>query len=155
MTLACGANVMATVVQGVMHGNLPWIPIICGMMLAASIELVGIGSLPFAIGLYLPIDLSTPIMAGGLMAMLLRKTESNEPTYKHKQENGILFGSGLVAGDAMVGVGIAGLVAAFAGYRSFYEAHEGTALAGEPGPLLSIICFAVLMLIYWYRVKKS
>lgn len=153
--LAPQANVMATVVQGVMHGNLPWIPIICGMMLAASIELVGIGSLPFAIGLYLPIDLSTPIMAGGLIALLLRKSERDEITYKRKQENGILFGSGLVAGDAIVGVGIAGLVAAFAGYRSFYEAHEGKALIGEIGPLLSIICFAALVAIYWYRIKKS
>lgn len=153
--LAPQANVMATVVQGVMHGNLPWIPIICGAMLAASIELVGISSLPFAIGLYLPLDLSSPIMAGGLLALILRKNIRNENDYKRKQENGILFGSGLVAGDAIIGVGIAGLVAGFVGYRGFYEAHETLAITGAIGPWLSLAGFLALILFYWYRIKKS
>ncbi|MCP4583204.1 MAG: oligopeptide transporter, OPT family [candidate division Zixibacteria bacterium] len=153
--LAPQANVMATVVQGVMQGDLPWIPIICGAMIAASIELVGISSLPFAIGLYLPIDLSTPIMAGGLLALFLRKNVQDKNDYKRKQENGILFGSGLVAGDALIGVGIAGLVAGITSYRAFYEAHEGLSLSGNFGPWLSIICFSALILFYWWRVKRS
>ncbi len=153
--LAPQANVMATVVQGVMHGNLPWIPIISGIMLAASIELVGISSLPFAIGLYLPIALSTPIMAGGILALIIRKKFKEEKSYKHKHENGILLGSGLVAGDALVGVLIAGLVASFVKYRKFYEAHEGVALIGTFGPWLSIICFGALILFFWWRVKRS
>jgi putative OPT family oligopeptide transporter len=153
--LAPQANVMAAVVQGVMHGNLPWIPIICGAMLAASIELVGIGSLPFAIGLYLPLDLSSPIMAGGILAWVLKNNIKDEDKYKHKQENGILFGSGLVAGDAIIGVTIAGLVAGIASYRDFYEAHEISSITGTFGPWLSIICFTGLTLFYWYRIKKS
>ena len=153
--LAPQANVMATVVQGVMQGSLPWIPIICGAMLAASIEMVGISSLPFAIGLYLPLDLSSPIMAGGLLALFLRKNVKDEAQYKHKQENGILFGSGLVAGDAIIGVAIAGLVAGFSNYRHFYEAHEELSLTGTFGPWLSLICFTVLMIIYWYRIRKA
>jgi len=153
--LAPQANVMATVVQGVMHGNLPWLPIICGAMIALSVELVGISSLPFAIGLYLPIDLSTPIMAGGLLALLLRKNVKDGTLYKRKQENGILFGSGLVAGDALIGVTIAGLVAGLTSYRHFYESHEGLALSGNFGPWLSLICFVALTLFYWWRIKKS
>ncbi|MFQ5454152.1 MAG: OPT family oligopeptide transporter, partial [Candidatus Zixiibacteriota bacterium] len=55
--LAPQANVMATVVQGVMNSNLPWLPIIVGGMIALAVELLGISSLPFAIGLYLPLSL--------------------------------------------------------------------------------------------------
>lgn len=153
--LAPQANVMATVVQGVMYGNLPWIPIISGVMLAAAIELVGISSLPFAIGLYLPIYLSTPIMAGGILAFIIRKKFKEEKTYKHKYENGILFGSGLVAGDALVGVCIAGLVASFLKYRHFYESHEKIAIIGTFGPWLSLICFGALVFFFWWRVKRS
>ena len=145
---------MAAVVQGVMQGNLPWIPVISGIMLAASIELLGISSLPFAIGLYLPFDLSSPIMLGGVLALIIQKRYKDD-SFKHKNESGIMFASGLVAGDALTGVLVAGLVAAFAGYRSFYEAHENVGLAGAHGPWLSLFCFALLMIFFWRRIRKS
>jgi len=72
--LAPQANIMATVVQGVMSFDLPWLPIIVGGVLALVIELLGVPSLPVAIGLYLPLSLSTPIMVGGLVALLIKKT---------------------------------------------------------------------------------
>jgi putative OPT family oligopeptide transporter len=139
--LAPQANVMSVIVQGVMTGNLPWIPIIVGCMLAAAIELVGISSLPFAIGLYLPLDLSTPIMAGGLTALIVRKM-SKEDVAKRREERGILFGSGLVAGDALLGVIIAGIIAFSSSYRDFYEGHEELSLTGAWGPWVSLVAFA-------------
>jgi putative OPT family oligopeptide transporter len=152
--LAPQANVMAAVVQGVMTGNLPWIPIIVGIMLAAAIELVGISSLPFAIGLYLPLSLSTPIMAGGVLSAIVRKT-SSDAVFKKREEKGILFGSGLVAGDALIGVLVAGVIAAWTGYRSFYESHEAVALAGSFGPWLSLIAFVGLWLFFWRMTKAN
>lgn len=153
--LAPQANVMAAVVQGVMHGDLPWIPIITGIMLAASIEIIGIGSLPFAIGLYLPIDLSTPIMAGGILANLIRRVYGDDDVHKAKHEGGVLFASGLVAGDALIGVATAGLVAAFSGYRIFYETHEQFGVAGEAGPWISVVCFVLLTAYFAHRIRKS
>ncbi|MCK5582383.1 MAG: OPT/YSL family transporter, partial [Elusimicrobiales bacterium] len=96
-----------------------WTLIIFGMMIAAVVELMGIGSLPFAIGLYLPVSLSTPIMVGGLVSLAVSKMSSNknqttEEKHKAKQETkdrGILVASGLVAGDALMGIFIAILAA--------------------------------------------
>ena len=146
--LAPQANEMATIVKGVMTGGIPWLYIVVGIMLASAIELVGISSLPFAIGLYLPLELSTPIMTGGLIALFVRKIAREQDASK-RQERGILFGSGLVAGDALIGVLIAFLVAFYAKYRAFYELHEETALSGSIAPWLALLGFAVLGIFLW------
>jgi putative OPT family oligopeptide transporter len=146
--LAPQANVMATIVQGVMTGGIPWIYIMAGVMLALAVELLGVSSLPFAIGLYLPLDLSTPIMAGGLIALLVQKT-SRENLFKMREENGILFSSGLVAGDALVGVLIAFLIALIPSYATFYESHEALSLSGSFGPWLALICFGIVVFLLW------
>lgn len=155
--LAPQANVMATVVQGVMNADLPWAPILVGAMIAASVELLGIQSLPFAIGLYLPLSLSSPIMAGGLVAMIIRKLSKNENDYKERQERGILFSSGLVAGDAMIGVIVAFMIGTWASYgepgTGYHDAHAGmwTSLTGSFGPFLSLIMFGLLALFLGYK----
>jgi len=156
--LAPQANVMAEIVRGVMTSGIPWLPIIVGAVLAASIELVGVGSLPFAIGMYLPLGLSTPIMAGGLIAILVKKVSKKE-VFGQRHERGILFGSGLVAGDALVGVAGAGLIAGIASYKEFYDSHDGlwASLTSGFGPYLSLLCFATLILIFYLitRVKSK
>jgi putative OPT family oligopeptide transporter len=149
--LAPQANVMATIVKGVMTGGIPWVYIMVGMMLAFTVELLGIGSLPFAIGLYLPLDLSTPIMVGGLISLVVRKT-SKEHEHKDREENGILFGSGLVAGDALVGLFIAFVIAGVSSYEKFYTANEA-GMAGSFGPWLALICFAVITLLLWNATR--
>ena len=140
--LAPQANVMAAIVQGIMTGNLPWIYVIVGAMIALTVELLGISSLPFSIGLYLPLDLSTPIMAGGLISLIVRKLSPSEEIAKKRDEEGVLFGSGLIAGDALIGVLIAFGIALWSGYRAFYEAHETAPLAGTYAPWLSLVAFA-------------
>lgn len=147
--LAPQANVMATVVQGVMNQNLPWEPILVGSMIALAVELLGISSLPFAIGLYLPLSLSTPIMTGGLVAMFIKKMSSSEEDHKKKQERGILFSSGLVAGDAIIGLIVAFMIGTWASYANFYDGHEGMmmTLSGSFGPWLSLIMFVLLALV--------
>jgi len=152
--LAPQANVMATVVSGIMNGNLPWAPIIVGAFLALSVELLGIGALPFAIGLYLPLNLSTPIMLGGIVAWIIGKKVSPEKAEARNMQ-GVLFSSGLVAGDALMGVVVAFLIGIFGGsYAPFYDAHDGlfASLTGSFGPWLSIILFALLAILL-YRVS--
>ncbi|MFP4499007.1 MAG: OPT family oligopeptide transporter, partial [Vulcanimicrobiota bacterium] len=67
------ANLMAILIRGIMEGNLPWILILTGGFIALCVELLGAPSLPFAVGLYLPLELSTPIMVGGLLSWLTGK----------------------------------------------------------------------------------
>ncbi len=158
--LAPQANVMATVVRGVMNANLPWLPIIVGGMVALAVELLGVSSLPFAIGLYLPLSLSTPIMTGGLVALLIKKWSRRED-HKKKNENGVLFASGLVAGDALIGVVVAFMIGSWGAYETFYDRHEGmmNTLAGSYGPWLSLLCFfglaAVLAHLAWRGFGKK
>ncbi|MEW5994494.1 MAG: oligopeptide transporter, OPT family [Candidatus Zixiibacteriota bacterium] len=152
--LAPQANVMATVVQGVMNQNLPWAPILVGAMIAFAVELLGISSLPFAIGLYLPLSLSTPIMAGGVVALIIRKiAHGNE--YKVKNEQGILFASGLVAGDALIGVAVAFLML-WPKYADFADSHEGmlSTVTGSAGPWISLVMFALLAIVLWGRANS-
>jgi hypothetical protein len=154
---------MAAVVQGIMHGDLPWEFIFGGCMIAAAVELLGISSLPFAIGLYLPLSLSTPIMTGGLIAMLVKKTSPKE-IFKIREQRGILFGSGLVAGDAIIGVTIAFLFAGAAKigfldkYREFSEHYETISLIGPTaGTIVALVAFAFLVTMFWLftRVRNS
>jgi putative OPT family oligopeptide transporter len=158
--LAPQANVMATVVQGVMNANIPWSPILVGGMIAVAIELLGIQSLPFAIGLYLPLSLSTPIMAGGIVALLIRKSTKDGLLHKARHQMGILFGSGLVAGDALIGVGTAFLIVGSdrfgsGDYRHFFESHKGMmdSLTGLAGPYLSLAAFAGLAILFYFVAR--
>ncbi len=97
------ANIMRMLVDGVLDGNLPWTLIIIGGAMAMIVELVGLPSLPFAVGFYLPMALSMPIMAGGLVRGVVerqvrRKTGDDDP--------GILTASGLVAGNGLMGIAL-------------------------------------------------
>ena len=93
-------TMMALVAQGVMQGNVPATLMIVGALLGLFVKMIGLPILPFAIGLYLPLSLSTPVMLGGLVSMWVKK-KKDEPETKRR---GILAASGLVAGDACTGV---------------------------------------------------
>ena len=153
--LAPQANVMATVVQGVMNANIPWQPILVGAMIALAVELLGIQSLPFAIGLYLPLSLSTPIMAGGILTLLVKKSTSIKALKESRYQMGILFGSGLVAGDALVAVITAFLISSWGAYRGFFDGHEGmmNSLTGSFGPWVALIAFALLGILFYYIAR--
>ncbi len=99
------ATIMMLVVQGIMNANLPWGLVFVGAASAVVVELMGIGSLSFAIGLYLPIHTSVPIMIGGLIKAIVDKVTNRTKT--EETDNGILYASGLIAGDALMGVIIA------------------------------------------------
>ncbi|AEM77736.1 OPT family oligopeptide transporter [Thermoanaerobacter wiegelii] len=90
--------VIAVLVKGVFAGNLPWGLLLIGAAIGIIVELMGIASLPFAIGLYLPVHLSVPIFIGGFVRNIVEKYRSNGV------ESGTLYASGLVAGDALVGI---------------------------------------------------
>ena len=105
------ATLMKMVVEGVMGNSLPWALVFAGVAIAIVVEILQIPVLPFAVGLYLPIYLSTPIMAGGLVRLYFDKKKGlSEEERKAKVNQGILYSSGLIAGEGLVGI----LLAVFA-----------------------------------------
>jgi uncharacterized oligopeptide transporter (OPT) family protein len=95
---------MATLAQGVMEGNLPWALLLLGAGLALAAEAAGIPSLPFAIGLYLPVTTTTGLVCGGLVASFRKPAAT--------ADSRTLLASGMIAGDALVGILLAGIVVA-------------------------------------------
>lgn len=105
------ATLMKMVVEGVMNGNLPWTLVIAGAFAGIAVEIIGIPVLPVAVGLYLPIHLSAPIMAGGLIRLYMEKRKTGrEANRKAAIDRGILYTSGMIAGEGLVGI----LLAVFA-----------------------------------------
>ena len=96
------ANLIKLVIDGVLDQNLPWGLVFIGMAMAFCVEIMGLPTLAFAVGLYLPIHLAVPIMAGGLVRLAVDKLSSKEEL-NDKRERGVLFSSGLIAGAALVG----------------------------------------------------
>lgn len=103
------ATLMKTVVEGIMQGNLPWGLILIGVFIAVVVELIGIPVLPFAIGVYLPVQLNACIMVGGIIRLFFDKIK-NEKRRNRVTNDGILFCSGMIAGEGLVGI----LLAVFA-----------------------------------------
>lgn len=107
--LAPQANLMKLLVRGVVDQELRWPLTIAGTACALVVELLGIPSLPFAVGLYLPLSLSTPIMDGGALRWLIQRR--NAAGTPEGQDSGILASSGLVAGYGLMGVIFVGVAA--------------------------------------------
>ena len=157
------ATLMKMIVEGVMGGNLPWTLVGIGAFIAIVVEILGIPVLPFTIGLYLPVHLSVPMMIGGGVRALQERGKSDGEKQRINA-NGILYSSGLIAGEGLLGI----LLAVFAIIRL----PGGNTLAeylGEllPGviPFLSksgvgnpvgILAFVLLTLTLWYfSVRKQ
>ena len=99
------ATLMKMVVEGVMGGNLPWGLVFTGVFIAIVVEIIGVPVLPFALGLYLPIHLSIPIMVGGLIRLWVEKRKfKSETRRKEVVDNGVLYSSGMIAGEGIVGI---------------------------------------------------
>lgn len=108
------ATIMSMVVKGIMNGHLPWILILAGVFMGIMIEMMHIPVLPFALGLYLPFELSAAILVGGIIRWIVeKKYKKDEKLFKEKTEKGVLISSGLVAGDALMGL----IIAIFAGLK--------------------------------------
>jgi putative OPT family oligopeptide transporter len=103
------ATLMKTVIEGVLQANLPWGLVLVGAALSLVATLVGVPALPFAVGIYLPVASMMPVFLGGCLRsvtdwMAVRKGE--DPA--NQTERGVLVGSGLIAGEGLMGVVVAG-----------------------------------------------
>lgn len=106
------AVLMKLIVEGIMNANMPWDLVFIGVAIAIVIELLGVEALPVAVGIYLPVHTSTPILLGGLIRwgfLKVQKSTADKPE-EERIERGVLLCSGLIAGESLLGILIAGLV---------------------------------------------
>ena len=101
------ATLMKLVIDGVLDQNLPWVLVGIGAGIAIACEIARIPSLPFAVGVYLPVSTMTPIFVGGLIRLWMERSARDEATATDRRERGVLLGSGFVGGEGLLGVGIA------------------------------------------------
>lgn len=143
------ATLMKMIIEGVMEGNLPWALVFIGVFIALVIEVLGISVLPVAIGLYLPLELSTTIMLGGLVRFVVDKKKS-EKEKSNDADPGVLFCSGMIAGEGLVGILLA--ILAVAGVADKLDL-SGALQTGLMGGLVLMVL--MVGLVYKTAVKKE
>ncbi|MCX8155837.1 MAG: oligopeptide transporter, OPT family [Verrucomicrobiae bacterium] len=156
------AVLMSYIIKGILDRQLPWALVLFGVMIALILEMAGVPSLAFAVGVYLPISSSAPILAGGVVRWLVdrrmraRLREANlseaELAAESDKSPGVLMASGYIAGGAIAGT----LIAFYAGFfdrveqaiTQWAEAHNPF-FAGPLSDLLSLIPFVLLAVGLW------
>lgn len=142
------AMMMKMVVEGVMGGKMPWTLVFTGVFLAVVIEILGLPVLPVAIGIYLPIHLNAAIMLGGLVRLFVEKRKyASEKEKNDSIQSGILYTSGMIAGEGVVGI----LLAMFAVAKVNTDISDKVNLGNIGG----LVCFALLLLSILYFCSKG
>ncbi|MBR6666001.1 MAG: oligopeptide transporter, OPT family [Lachnospiraceae bacterium] len=137
------ATLMKMIIEGVMENNLPWGLVFIGVFIAIVVEILGIPVLPFAIGVYLPVQLNACIMVGGLVRLAFDKMKKNEEEKKQITSDGILFCSGMIAGEGLVGI----LLALFAifGLDQVIDLSKVLNMPAAVSNIGSLVLFALII----------
>ena len=99
------ANAMAAVIRPLMEGGAtPWMLYFAGAALALILTMIGVPALAFALGMFIPLDLNTPLLVGGLVSWYVSTRSKDERVNKARRERGTLIASGFIAGGALMGV---------------------------------------------------
>jgi putative OPT family oligopeptide transporter len=145
------ANAMAAVIKTLMSdASAPWGLYIAGGFMAIILELLKISPLAFALGMYLPIHLNTPILVGGLVSHFVINSSKDPEISNSRKERGTLIASGFIAGGALMGV-VSALLAFFGLHEVLHTGIGETAF----GEVLSVIMFTGLCLYVYWDSKKA
>ena len=152
------AMLMKMIIEGVMDGNLPWALVFTGVFLAVVVEILGIPVLPFAIGVYLPVQLNACIMVGGLVRLGVEKYSAKKANKDAIVNDGVLFCSGMIAGEGLVGILLA--LFAIAGIDQVIDLSGRLNLAPAVANIGSLVVFALIILTVlkfsvWKKRKES
>ncbi|MSU35951.1 MAG: oligopeptide transporter, OPT family [Pedosphaera sp.] len=160
------AILVSYIIKGILGGKLPWALVLFGGMVTLMLELCGIGSLAFAVGVYLPFAVSLPIFIGGLVRLLVDRRErpalvragwsEEEITAESDRSPGVLMASGYIAGGS-----IAGIVVAFISARmstlddtlTQWAMRANPFFEGSRSDALSLIPYAALILLLWLAAR--
>ncbi len=147
------ANAMAAVIEPLMMGQgAPWMLYGCGAILALLLNVLGVPVLPFALGMFIPLQLNTPLVVGGLISWYVSTRSKDAELNNARMERGTLLASGFIAGGALMGVVSA--IMKFAGadfFMSEWYGSNGAALVG----LVMYIAIIAYLTIATMRAKKA
>ena len=151
------ATLMKMIVEGVMNAQLPWNLVLIGVFIALIAEVLRIPVLPFAIGVYLPIQLSACIMVGGVIRLVFEKMKCDDKSKESVISNGILYCSGMIAGEGLIGVALA--VLAVFGVDSVLDISNALNLSPAMQNVCGVIVFALVIVSLlrfsvWKKSKK-
>jgi len=164
------AVLMSYIIKGILDQELPWTLVLFGVMIAIVLEMAGIASLAFSVGVYLPLVATLPIAIGGTVRWLADRRNNKLPQNAHLNEeerqaagdrsSGVLLASGYIAGGALAGIIIAITAGVFTEFDAAVGAWASAAnpfYAGASADFLSMIPYAVIVgLLYWVaREKRS
>jgi putative OPT family oligopeptide transporter len=143
------ATLMKTVIDGVLNANLPWGLVLTGAAFSIVAELLGIPSLAFAVGMYLPLSTMTPVFVGGCLNALVKARESRKDGRRSASRQGVLLASGYIAGEGLMGVGFAAAALA-TGQRP-----QGLdwAFSGVHGSAVALAAFALLCWLLYHSAS--
>ena len=149
---AAQATMMKMLVEGIMNADLPWALILIGVFIAVVVEILKVPVMPFAVGMYLPFSLTAGIMAGGIVRFIVEKIKGTDEEKKERADKGVLFTSGMIAGEGIMGIVLA--ILAVAGMDSSINLSEKLGITTPQ--FVSLIVF-VLLLAYLFRrcMKKA
>ena len=140
---AAQATMMKMLVEGIMNADLPWPLIFTGVFIAIVVEILKVPVMPFAVGMYLPFSLSAGIMAGGIVRYIVERIKGTEQEKKERADRGVLFTSGLIAGEGIMGIVLAVL--------AVLELDGAITLPFSLPQIGSLVIF-ILLLFYLYRL---
>ena len=147
------ANAMAAVIEPLMMGQgAPWMLYGCGAILALLLNVLGVPILPFALGMFIPLQLNTPLVVGGLISWYVSTRSKDAELNNARMERGTLLASGFIAGGALMGVVSA--IMKFAGADFFMSEWYGSNSAALVGLVMYIAIIAYLT-IATMRAKKA
>ncbi|MGQ9854734.1 MAG: OPT/YSL family transporter, partial [Candidatus Oleimicrobiaceae bacterium] len=148
------ANAMAAVLNVLFTSSqVPWGLYGAGVFMALTLEMIGVPPLAFALGMYLPIELNTPLLVGGLLAHWVGTRSKDKALNDARRDKGTLIASGFIAGGSIMGV-VSAFVALVAGDRLHVGLAEATAGNWHVGMIVSLFAYLALCL-FLYRYAKS
>ncbi len=145
------AQVMAVLVEGLLNNRMRWRLLLVGIFLAGIVELVGVRSLPFAVGTYLPISATAAILAGALITEAARARCS--PAKRDALDSGTLYASGLIAGGAICAIIVA--VLTNVGAADVLNFSRSMSYSFLPSPVLPVVAFGILGWLLWRATRSA
>ena len=140
------ANAMAAVIKPLMEGGAtPWLLYFAGAALALTLTMIGVPALAFALGMFIPLDLNTPLLIGGLVSWYVGSRSKDEGVNKARTERGTLIASGFIAGGALMGVVSAVLKYCGADWFIHWSGAE----------VLAVVMYVLIILYFIYDALRA
>ena len=162
------ATLMSYIIKGILNHQLPWALVLLGVMITLVLEMSGVPSLAFAVGVYLPLSSTSPIFIGGLVRWLgdlyVRRKHAGtalteaQLTAEGDKSPGVLLASGYIAGGAIAGIVIAfmaGLMGSFSERVTTWSTRHNPFFAGPHADLLSMMLFALLIVLLYLVGREA